>query len=100
MAHKGKYWRVEQRLRIFNVYEVWPEWIPHRNLITMYSWHGSIPLPADQFDVPTLDCSYDGFSDHYEFRTANIGPGPQVIEMGFQGKVNATNSGVDTIMQV
>jgi hypothetical protein len=87
MAHKGKPYPVAQNLRQFNVTETWPFYVPVQCRMTIFLWTGSY-LPKPFVGVPHL-LSVRGFTlgdVRYEYRSANIGAGSDVVEIGFEGR--------------
>lgn len=97
--HKGKLWPVENGLRIFTLYEQWPEWIPRVGLLTASNWAHVGVDPGTITAEPTIGFTWAPGSDHYEFRTAVIPVAGHTVELGWQGKVGPKRDRILTIIQ-
>jgi len=102
MAHRGMFYRVNQDLRIYNLFEDWPFWVPHQVRCTVQSWAGSgaIALPT----APTIGIAelFSGGPPAYsfEYRTPNLGTGGYTLELGFIDEVQPDHQHRSTTFQV
>jgi hypothetical protein len=99
VVHKGKLWPVENGLRIFNLYETWPEWIPKVGLLTAGSWHHVGVDPGPITLAPTVGFDWTPGDEHYEFRTASVWAEVSVLQLGWQGRIRADHAAIETIIQ-
>lgn len=102
MAHKGKQYQIEQRLRTYNLTEDHPFWIPAQVRCTVQTWGSSgvlVPPPTPTIGVAEL---FSGGPPSYsvEYRTPDIGPGGYTLELGFIRKVLANRFQCATVFQV
>jgi hypothetical protein len=100
MAHKGVLWPIDQRLRLYNDWEFWPEWIPRILLMSADVWMGTTPSPGTIVDAPAELVGWTPGDFRLELKTANIGTGPEEVRIGVQRRVLVLTHQTETLFQV
>jgi hypothetical protein len=100
MAHLGKYWPIEQRMRFYSGDDQWPFWMPAVGLMSVAAWAGSVASPGVITEAPATLYGWSPGDTQIEFRTANIGVGAETVQIGWQRRVATTAPVNQTIFQV
>lgn len=100
MVHVGKLWPTNIWLRIYNTVEVWPNWIPMVSIMTAYDWDGTINLPDDVEGAEAVLYDWSEGDPQLQYRTEQVGPGPEVIQIGWERRLLADHVTWETICQV
>lgn len=86
MSHKGKFYRVEGFLRMHNLQEAWPFWIPHQVRCTVQTWTASgVVTPPPTPTVAIAEWTGGGLVDEWtEFQSPDVPGLPYSLKLGFR----------------